>query len=108
MSKDVLKELAATIRARRTEHSGTSYTSKLLEAGPETCARKFGEEAVELVIAGIAQSPQALKAEAADVIYHLLVLLESRGVTFDDVLGELDRRSGVSGLAEKAARVKQG
>lgn len=108
MSEDVLKELAATIRARRAESSQNSYTSKLLDAGPETCARKFGEEAVETVIAGIAQSPQALKTEAADVLYHLLVLLESRGVAFDDVLAELSRRSGTSGLAEKAARAQQG
>jgi phosphoribosyl-ATP pyrophosphohydrolase len=108
MGNDVLTQLAATIRARRAERAEASYTSKLLEAGPETCARKFGEEAVELVIAGIAQSPQALKAEAADVLYHLLVLLESRGVAFDEVLAELDRRSGTSGLAEKAARARQG
>lgn len=107
MSKDVLRELAATIRSRRAATSDTSYTSKLLEAGAETCARKFGEEAVETVIAGIAQSPQALKAEAADVLYHLLVLLESRGVAFDDVLAELDQRAGTSGLAEKAARVQR-
>ncbi len=107
MGNDVLRQLAATIRARGAERSETSYTNKLLEAGPETCARKFGEEAVETVIAGIAQSPQALKSEAADLLYHLLVLLEARGVAFDDVLAELERRSGVSGLAEKAARTKQ-
>lgn len=108
MSTDVLKQLAATIRARRLEGSDTSYTNQLLEAGPETCARKFGEEAVETVIAGIAQSPQALKSEAADVLYHLLVLLEARGVAFNDVLEELERRSGTSGLAEKAARAQRG
>lgn len=107
MNNDVLRELAATIRSRRTERSDSSYTSKLLEAGAETCARKFGEEAVEAVIAGIAQSPQSLKAEAADVLYHLLVLLEARGVAFDDVLAELEQRSGTSGLAEKAARAQR-
>jgi phosphoribosyl-ATP pyrophosphohydrolase len=107
MSNDTLKRLATTIRARRAEGSDTSYTNKLLEAGSETCARKFGEEALEAVIAGIAQSPQSLKSEAADVLYHLLVLLESRGVSFDEVLAELDARSGVSGLAEKAARAKR-
>ncbi len=108
MSNDVLRQLAATIRARRLEGSETSYTNQLLEAGPEKCARKFGEEAIEVVIAGIAQSPQSLKSEAADVLYHLLVLLEARGVAFDDVLAELERRSGTSGLAEKAARAQRG
>jgi phosphoribosyl-ATP pyrophosphohydrolase len=108
MSIDVLRQLAATIRSRRLEGSETSYTNQLLEAGPEKCARKFGEEAIEVVIAGIAQSPQSLKSEAADVLYHLLVLLEARGVAFDDVLAELERRSGTSGLAEKAARAQRG
>jgi phosphoribosyl-ATP pyrophosphohydrolase len=108
MSNDVLRQLAVTIRARRLEGSETSYTNQLLEAGPEKCARKFGEEAVEVVIAGIAQSPQSLKSEAADVLYHLLVLLEARGVAFDDVLAELERRSGTSGLAEKATRAQRG
>ena len=108
MSDDALNRLAATIRSRRLEGSETSYTNQLLEAGPEKCARKFGEEAVETVIAGIAQSPAALKSEAADVLYHLLVLLEVRGVAFADVLAELDRRSGTSGLVEKAAREHRG
>ena len=108
MTNDVLRQLAATIRARRLEGSETSYTNQLLEAGPEKCARKFGEEAIEVVIAGIAQSPQSLKSEVADVLYHLLVLLEVRGVAFDDVLAELERRSGTSGLAEKAARAQRG
>lgn len=108
MTDDVLKRLAITIRSRRANPSETSYTSQLLEAGPEKCARKFGEEAIETVIAGIAQSPQTLKAEAADVLYHLLVLLEARGVAFDDVLAELDKRAGTSGLVEKAARTQRG
>lgn len=108
MTDDVLKRLAATIRLRRVEPSEASYTSQLLEAGPEKCARKFGEEAIETVIAGIAQSPQSLKLEAADVLFHLLVLLEARGVAFDDVLVELERRTGTSGLAEKAARTQRG
>jgi phosphoribosyl-ATP pyrophosphohydrolase len=108
MSDDTLRRLAATIRARRLQNSDTSYTSKLLDGGSELCARKFGEEAIETVVAGISQSPQALTAEAADVLYHLLVLLESRGVAFDDVLAVLDARSGVSGLAEKAARAQRG
>lgn len=104
MSDDVLSRLAATIRARRAEAADTSYTRQLLDAGPERCAKKLGEEAVEVVIAGVSQNDDALRAEAADLLYHLLVLLEARGVAFDDVLATLDSRSGQSGLAEKAAR----
>jgi phosphoribosyl-ATP pyrophosphohydrolase len=104
MSNDVLSRLAATIRARRTETTEKSYTRQLLEAGPERCAKKLGEEAVETVIAGVSQSNEALRAEAADLLYHLLVLLEARGIELDDVLAVLDSRTGQSGLAEKAAR----
>jgi phosphoribosyl-ATP pyrophosphohydrolase len=104
MSNDVLSRLAATIKARRAETAEKSYTRQLLEAGPERCAKKLGEEAVETVIAGVSQGDDALRAEAADLIYHLLVLLEARGVAFDDVLAVLDSRTGQSGLAEKAAR----
>jgi phosphoribosyl-ATP pyrophosphohydrolase len=104
MSNDVLSRLAATIRARRTETAEKSYTRQLLEAGPERCAKKLGEEAVETVIAGVSQSDEALRAEAADLLYHLLVLLEARGVELEEVLAVLDSRAGQSGLAEKAAR----
>jgi phosphoribosyl-ATP pyrophosphohydrolase len=104
MSDDVLTRLAETIRARRAESADTSYTRQLLDAGPERCAKKLGEEAVETVIAGVGQSDAALRAEAADLLYHLLVLLEARGVALADVLAVLEARSGQSGLAEKAAR----
>lgn len=104
MSSDVLFRLAETIKARRAESAEKSYTRQLLEAGPERCAKKLGEEAVETVIAGVSQSDDALRAEAADLLYHLLVLLEARGVAFDDVLAVLDDRTNQSGLAEKAAR----
>ncbi len=104
MSDDVLSRLAATIRARRGETAEKSYTRQLLEAGPERCAKKLGEEAVETVIAGVSQSDDALRAEAADLLYHLLVLLEARGVALDEVLAVLDSRTGQSGLQEKAAR----
>ncbi len=104
MTIDTLSRLAATIRARRSESADGSYTRQLLDAGPERCARKFGEEAIETVIAGLGQDNEALRAEAADLLYHLLVLLESRGVDFASVLAELEARDGVSGLAEKAAR----
>lgn len=108
MSDDVLGRLSATIRQRRTEDAGRSYTRQLLDAGPARCARKLGEEALETVIAGISQDEQALTSEAADLVYHLLVLLEARDVSWDRVVAELDRRSGTSGLAEKAARGGEG
>jgi phosphoribosyl-ATP pyrophosphohydrolase len=103
---NTLVRLAALIRSRRSDTTGKSYTSQLLTAGTERCAKKFGEEAVEAVIAAMGTDTAALKAEAADVLYHLLVLLESREVAFDDVLKVLDRRMGMSGLEEKAARSK--
>jgi phosphoribosyl-ATP pyrophosphohydrolase len=103
---NTLVRLAALIRSRRSDTSGNSYTSQLLTAGTERCAKKFGEEAVEAVIAAMGTDTAALKAEAADVLYHLLVLLESREVAFDDVLKVLDGRMGTSGLEEKAARGK--
>lgn len=108
MSSDVLFRLAETIRARRAETSDRSYTRQLLDGGPERCAKKLGEEAVETVIAGVSQSDEALRAEAADLLYHLLVLLEARGVALDDVLGALDARTAQSGLAEKASRAAEG
>jgi phosphoribosyl-ATP pyrophosphohydrolase len=104
MSNDVLSRLAETIRARRAESADKSYTRQLLEAGPERCAKKLGEEAVETVIAGVSQSDEALRAEAADLLYHLLVLLEVRGIELGDVLAVLERRAAQSGLAEKASR----
>ncbi len=104
MSEDILKKLAATIKAKRSASSDTSYTRKLLDAGPEKCAKKLGEEATETIIAALVQTDDDLKNEAADLIYHLLVLLESRMVDFDDVLKKLEQREGRSGLEEKAAR----
>jgi phosphoribosyl-ATP pyrophosphohydrolase len=101
---NTLARLAALIRSRRAEAGEKSYTAQLLTAGTERCAKKFGEEAVETVIAAMGNDATALKAEAADVLYHLLVLLESRGVAFADVLKILDGRMGTSGLAEKASR----
>jgi phosphoribosyl-ATP pyrophosphohydrolase len=103
---NTLERLAALIRSRRSDTSGKSYTSQLLTAGTERCAKKFGEEAVEAVIAAMGTDTAALKAEAADVLYHLLVLLESRNVSLDEVLKVLDGRLGTSGLEEKASRTK--
>ncbi len=108
MSNDILERLAATIRARRTvAANGSSYTRQLLDAGPASCAKKLGEEAIETVIAATSESEDKLKEEAADLLYHLLVLLESRGVSLEDVLSVLERRSGTSGLEEKAGRTRR-
>ena len=99
-----LERLWAEIEERRDADPDESWTARLLSRGPETCARKFGEEAVEAVVEAVRGDREALTAEAADVIYHLLVMLASRDVSLDSVLGELDRRAGVSGLSEKANR----
>jgi phosphoribosyl-ATP pyrophosphohydrolase len=100
----VLDRLAATIAARRGADPGESWTARLLAQGPGKCAEKFGEEAVEAIVAAAAGERDALTAEAADVLFHLLVMLEARGVTLAEVLAELERREGASGIAEKAAR----
>ncbi len=106
MTSDTLKRLSETIRARRTASGEASYTRQLLDGGPQKCAKKLAEEAAETVIAGVSQDGDALTSEAADLLYHLLVLLEAREVPLDDVLGELESRMGVSGIEEKAARTK--
>ena len=105
MADDILRRLQATIAARRTAAADKSYTRQLLDAGPKKCAKKLGEEAVEVVIAALAEDDAALKGEAADVIYHLMVLLEAKGVSIADVLKILEARMGTSGLEEKASRV---
>jgi phosphoribosyl-ATP pyrophosphohydrolase len=107
MTDDVLQRLAATIHARRSESVAKSYTRQLLEAGPERCAKKLGEEATETVIAAVGTDAGALTREAADLVYHLLVVLECRQIPWRDVLAELEGRMGTSGLAEKAARAGQ-
>ena len=104
MSDDVLSRLASVIRARRTADAESSYTRQLLDGGAERCAKKLGEEAVELVIAATAEDDAAVTAEAADLLYHLIVLLEARGVALDEVLQVLEGRMGTSGLEEKAGR----
>jgi phosphoribosyl-ATP pyrophosphohydrolase len=102
----VLYELAATIAQRAKADPESSWTAKLLAKGPEKCAEKFGEEAIEAVIEAVKGDQEKLTYEAADVLYHLLVMLEARDVALDDVLAELARRQGLSGVAEKAARPK--
>ena len=105
---DTLARLAAVIASRRLGDGNKSYTRQLLDAGPERCAKKFGEEAVETVIAGVGKDTEQLKAEAADTLYHLLVLLEAHRVALADVMAILEGRMGTSGLDEKAARPKGG
>ena len=99
-----LDRLAATVAARRDVGPEDSWTAKLLAQGPEKCAEKFGEEAVEAIIEAVRGDRAKLAEEAADVLFHLVVMLAARNVALDDVFAVLDRRSGVSGLAEKAAR----
>ena len=99
-----IHRLAATVQARRGADPDSSWTAKLLARGPEKCAEKFGEEAVEAIIEAVKGDRERLTSEAADVIFHLLVMLAARDVTLEDVEAELARREGTSGLAEKAAR----
>ena len=99
-----LHRLAATIAARKGVDPESSWTAKLLAKGPEKCAEKFGEEAIEAIIEAVKGDRDRLTSEAADVLYHLLVMLAARDVTLDHVLIELERREGRSGIAEKAGR----
>ena len=99
-----LDKLAQTIAQRASTDPDSSWTAKLLAKGPEKCAEKFGEEAVEAIIEAVKNDKAKLTSEAADVLFHLLVMLEARDVAFSDVLKELERREGTSGIVEKAAR----
>jgi phosphoribosyl-ATP pyrophosphohydrolase len=99
-----LDDLAHIIAERAAAPAGQSYTRTLLDKGAAHCAKKLGEEAVELAIAAVAQDENALRGEAADVLYHLLVVLRARGVALADVMGELERRAQRGGLEEKASR----
>jgi phosphoribosyl-ATP pyrophosphohydrolase len=103
----VLGRLAATIKARRAATADRSYTRQLLDAGVPRCAKKLGEEAVEVVIASLHEDDDALTSEAADLVYHLLVLLEARGLAIEDVLATLEGRMGTSGIDEKAGRSRK-
>ena len=101
-----LDELAQTIDQRAGASAEASYTRSLLDEGAAHCARKFGEEAIELAIAAAALDESAVRAEAADVLYHLLVVLRVRGVALSSVMDELGKRSNQSGRQEKASRPK--
>ncbi len=106
MARETLsvEELARIVKSRRDADPETSYTARLFARGIDQCAKKFGEEAVETVIASLSGDKQAICAETADVLYHLVVLLEAAGVDLQDVYAELGRREGTSGIEEKAAR----
>ena len=99
-----LARLEAIIRERRGADAGTSYVASLFAKGREKIAQKVGEEATETVIAALSGDPAKLTSEAADLLFHLLILLEEGGSNLDAVLAEIERREGVSGHAEKAAR----
>ncbi len=101
---DALDRLEATIAARRGADPASSYVAQLLHRGRARIAQKIGEEATETVIAAMGDDPAAIVPEAADLVFHLLVLLADAGLSLDDVRAELDRREGLSGIAEKAAR----
>lgn len=101
---DTLARLEATVLSRRQADPDSSYVAKLNARGLNKIAQKLGEEATETVIAALAEDRPALVGEAADLLFHLVVLLAARDVPLAEVLAELDRREGVSGIAEKASR----
>ena len=102
-----LDNLAAIIAERARTGGERSYTRKLLDEGIEKCAKKLGEEATETVVAALSSDKEALIGESADLLYHLLVVLQARGVKLDEVYAALERRSARSGLEEKAARARR-
>lgn len=104
----VLGRLEAVIRARRGADPDSSHTARMLARGTRKCAQKFGEEAVETVIAAVAEDRAALASEAADALYHLMIVLASREVGLSEVMAQLAKREGKSGVAEKAARTAPG
>jgi phosphoribosyl-ATP pyrophosphohydrolase len=101
---EVLAELADTVAARRSASPDISYTAKLLSQGIEKCAKKVGEEAVEAALAAVKGDREHLRLEAADLFYHLVVLLEASNLPIAEVMNELEKRVGTGGLAEKADR----
>ena len=101
---DTLKRLEQVIAERRNASPDKSYVAKLNASGIEKIAQKLGEEAIETVIASLSGSREEVVTESADLLFHLMVLLQARRIKLDEVLAELDRRDGVSGLEEKASR----
>ncbi len=107
MSKLTLHDLEARVKERAQASAETSYTRKLLEKGVAHCAKKLGEEAVETALAAVGEDRGRLIAEAADLLYHLLVLLQARGISLAEVEEILAQRTALSGLEEKAARPRE-
>lgn len=105
--RETLERLEATIRERRAADPSESYVAKLTGKGRAKIAQKLGEEAVETVIAAMQDDPEAATSEAADLLFHLGILLADMGLSFADVMAELDRREGVSGITEKASRTAE-
>lgn len=105
MARFNLNNLDKIIEERAAVTDGSSYTATLISCGVEKCAQKLGEEAVEAAIAASIRDQSGLTKEAADLIYHLLVLLRASGVDLKDVMAELERRTAQSGIAEKASRI---
>jgi len=103
---NILIELSQIIKKRKNLHKKESYTSSLLTSGLEKCAEKFGEEAIELVVASLSKNKKAFNNEAADVIFHLLILIEANNSSLEKVLEVLIERKGTSGLIEKERRQK--
>lgn len=101
-----LADLETTITARAEADAGSSYTRSLLDKGIAKCAQKLGEEAVETVIAAVSGPREEVISETSDLLYHLMVVLKARGIALSEIHAELGRRTGQSGLAEKASRVK--
>ena len=101
---DILQELYSVIESRKGADPESSYTAQLLGKGREKIARKFAEEAIEVVLAGVHESPDRLASESADVLYHLMVLWVAAGVVPADVWEALEKRRGTSGIAEKQSR----
>ena len=107
MSEFTLRDLAARVKERAQAGAETSYTRKLLDRGVAHCAKKLGEEAFETALAAVSEDRERLVAEAADLLYHLLVVLEARGVALAEVEAALAQRAAQSGLEEKAARPRE-
>ena len=100
----ILERLDLTIQGKTTESPNKSHTAKLLKKGTEKCAEKFGEEAIELIIASVKQKKKEIIGEAADTLYHMFVLLRSKNISINEVLTELASREGISGIEEKRKR----
>ena len=100
----ILERLDLTIQGKTTESPNKSHTAKLLKKGTEKCAEKFGEEAIELIVASVKKKKKEIIGEAADTLYHMLVLWRSKNISINEVLSELASREGISGIEEKRKR----